>query len=399
MARNRKPVNEQYTVHNSVRLVRGGAQYFEAIETIAAEAKHSIHFQTYIFDEDETGTRIANALIAAAKRGVQVYLMPDGYASQHLSKPFIARLKEEGVHFRFFEPLLLTYKYYLGRRMHHKVLVADGYMALVGGVNVSNRYNDMPGAPAWLDWALEVKGDIAAHLHKVCVRMWERSVFQRKKCLPLALPQPATQEEECLVRMSRNDWVYRKTDISADYRNMFVAAKRYATLMTSYFWPPRRLLRRMEVAARRGVKIRVILTAHADVPLAKYAERYLYRRLFRHNIELYEYQPNVLHAKIAFRDDEWLTVGSYNVNNISAFASIELNLDVLNNDIATQMREAVQQIIDTDCRPVVKEDYYITTNPVRMFLYYLSYIAVHFIFFLFTFYFSQKVAGRKQARS
>lgn len=393
MAR-RKPSENQYTTHNHVQLVRGGAPYFKAIEDIAADAKYSLHFQTYIFDADETGTAVAKAFIAAAKRGVHVYLMIDGYASQKLPKEFIGEMKAAGVHFRFFEPLLLTYRYYFGRRMHHKVLVADGYVGLVGGINVSNRYNDMPDKAAWLDWSIMVRGETAMELHNVCVKTWERSVFGRKRCEPRMLPQPTAETENCRVRVRRNDWVYGKTDIYKTYRSLFATAREYATVMTSYFWPPRSLLSRMEVAARRGVKIRIVLTAHADVPLAKYAERYLYRRLFRSGIEVYEYQPNVLHAKLAFMDDKWVTVGSYNVNNISAFASIELNLDVENARIATEMREAVEQIIANDCRQVVKEDYYLTNNPLRMFLYYLSYRAVHLIFFLFTFYFSQKKAGK-----
>lgn len=389
-----KPAKNQYTTHNNVALVKGGAPYFKAIETIAAQAKYALHFQTYIFDEDETGRAVTDALMAAAKRGVHVYLMIDGYASQKLPKEFIAEIKAAGIHFRFFEPLVLTYRYYFGRRMHHKVLVADGHTGLVGGINVSNRYNDMPDKAAWLDWSVMVSGDAAMELHQVCVKNWERSVFGRKKCEPRVLPQPIKEEATCKVRVRRNDWVYGKTDIYKSYRSLFANAREFATVMTSYFWPPRTLLNRIEVAARRGVKIRVVLTAHADVPLAKYAERYLYRRLFRSGIEVYEYQPNVLHAKLAFMDDEWLTLGSYNVNNISAFASIELNLDVEDRRIATEMRHAVDQIITNDCRPVVKEDYYLTKNPFKMFLYYLSYRAVHLIFFLFTFYFSQRKAGK-----
>jgi cardiolipin synthase len=197
--------------------------------------------------------------------------------------------------------------------------------------------------------------------------------------------------------VSRNDWVFRRTDVSASYRDMFTKAQRHATIMSSYFWPPSRLLRRIEVAARSGVAVTVILAGHADVPLAKYAERYLYRRLFRAGIAVYEYQPGVLHAKIAFRDDEWATVGSYNVNNISAFASIELNLDVEDTTIATQLRAAVELIKTRDCRRVIPEEYQLSSNPLRMFLYYCAYLLVHFIFYMFTFWFRQ-IEGKNSPR-
>ena len=398
MAISQTQLANRYMLHNTVQLIRGGAPYFDALVQIAQNAQHSLHFQTYIFDEDETGQRVANALCNAATRGVQVYLLVDGYASQNLSASFRQQLQNAGVNFRFFEPVFFTYKYYLGRRMHHKVLVADGQTGLVGGVNVSNRYNDMPGVPAWMDWALKVHGEAAAALHKICTRMWQRNVFKKTECLPRVLPPFTLPDNICKVRVSRNDWVFRRTDISASDREMFTRARSHATVMSSYFWPPSRLLRRIEVAARRGVAVRIVLAGHADVPLAKYAERYLYRRLFRAGIEVYEYQPGVLHAKIAFRDDEWATIGSYNVNNISAFASIELNLDVEDVSTATELRTAVEQIIAHDCRKVIPSAYQLSSNPFRMFLYYGAYLLVHFIFYMFTFYFTQTEGKHKRTQ-
>lgn len=318
-----------YTRYNEVAIIRGGADYFARIEQIAASAKYSLHLQTYIFDDNETGRRVANALMSAARRGVLVYLMVDGYASQGLGKEFIAQLRNAGVHFRFFSALFRGNNYYFGRRMHHKLVVADGHTCLVGGLNISDRYNDMPGAPAWLDWALHVTGEVAADVDKVCIRMWNRSVFSRK-CKAVANPIFPLPTTECLVRIRRNDWVNNKIEITRSYAHMFAECTREAIVMTSYFWPPEKLLRRMEAAVKRGVAVKLILTGSADVPLAKYAERYLYRRLFRNHIRVFEYTANVLHGKTAVMDGTWFTLGSYNLNNISQFASIELNLDVAN---------------------------------------------------------------------
>ncbi len=160
--------------------------------------------------------------------------------------------------------------------------------------------------------------------------------------------------------------------------------------MTGYFWPPQRLLLQMDKAAKRGVKIKLILTARADVPLSKYTERYLYGRLLRNNIEIYEYQNNILHGKIAVRDDAWITGGSYNLNNISAFASVELNLEVNNAAAATEVNNQLQKIIDNDCLKINKEEYYAGNHILKRFFYFLAYKATHIIFFLFTFYFRQK---------
>ncbi len=379
-----------YTTHNKVKVVRGGADYFNCIEEIADGAQYSLHLQTYIFDADETGTKVAEALIRAAKRSVNVYLLLDGYASQNLPKPFIARLKDAGVHFSFFQPLLKSDHFYFGRRLHHKVVVADSRVCMVAGINVSNRYNDMGETKAWLDWAIYAEGEIAPQLNDVCIKIWNGSAL-REKCkatkntLTLKLPP-----DICHVRIRRNDWVYKKTEISKTYRELFVEANKHVTVMTSYFWPPQKLLKRMAVASRRGVKIRLILTAKADVPFSKYTERYLYNWLFRNNIEIYEYEKNVLHGKIAVCDNERITAGSYNVNNISAYASVELNLDIRNHAIAKIVHDDFKDIIANDCKQITEADFIKANNKLKLLLYYLSYRLTHFMFFLSTFYFIQR---------
>jgi cardiolipin synthase len=154
----------EYSDRNKVKLIRGGTAYFELLLSLINQATESIHLQVYIFDDDETGIRVADALKEAAERNVQVYLLTDGYASQVMSKRLIDELTVSGVHFRFFEPLFKSKNYYFGRRLHHKVFVADTKFAIIGGINITNRYNDMPGKPSWLDFALYAEGEIAKDL-------------------------------------------------------------------------------------------------------------------------------------------------------------------------------------------------------------------------------------------
>ena len=382
-------IGSDFSIHNRVNIIRGGGEYFRLITEMADNATYSLHLQTYIFDEDETGNKVADALIRAARRGVLVYVMLDGYASKGISKEFIVKLLEAGVCFRFFMPLFKSQSHYLGRRMHHKVVVVDGKVAIVAGINISNRYNDMPGVPGWLDWAACVEGEAARQLDALCVGTWNRAVFKRK-CKAINLPpHDFTGMGPCSVRIRRNDWVYQKTEISKTYREVFNKSKSSVVLMTSYFWPPQKLLRCMAAATARKVNVKLILTGEADVPFAKYAERYLYKWLFRHNIEVYEYQSNILHGKIAVADGEFVTIGSYNVNNISAFASVELNLDIRDDKIAAGLQDKLLNIIETDCVKISRENFWVSENVIRKFLYYLSYRIIHFLFFLFTFYFNQ----------
>lgn len=377
-----------YTQFNDAKLVKGGKEYFQCLLDLIEQARYSIHFQVYIFDEDETGIMVANALMNAAKRNVKVYLLVDGYASKDLSGKFIEDLRHSGVFFRHFDPVLKTSNFYFGRRMHHKVVVIDGYHSLVGGINISNKYNDIDDTPAWLDWAIYTKGDIAIELQKVCVKLFTRSSMKRKRLITHDSEKAGTCEE-CFIRVRRNDWVQRKTQISSSYFEMLRNAHDHIIIMSSYFLPGYGIRKQLAKAAARNVQITVILAGSSDIKIAKYAERFIYRWLLKKKIRIYEFQPSVLHAKIATYDKKWVTIGSYNVNNISAFASIELNLDVLNKDFAEEVEDKFRNII-SDSIEITEEFYRTKFSLFSRFIQWLSYNIVKALFFLFTFYFRQR---------
>lgn len=387
----KKKTSPEYSARNKVKLIRGGKEYFELLLSLINQATNSIHLQTYIYDDDETGLLVADALKAAAKRNVQVYLLTDGYASQIMSQKLIDELCEAGVHFRFFEPFFKSKHYYFGRRMHHKVFVADAKFAVVGGVNIANRYNDMPGNPSWLDFALYAEGEVAKELCVLCWKTWNG--FPVKMGItPCEEKQPVfdfKDEETSRVRMRRNDWILRKNEISATYIEMFRNARSHITILCSYFLPGKIIRRLLSNAAKRGVKIKVITAGPSDVMLAKHAERWMYDWLLRNKIELYEYQPTVLHAKVAVCDSEWLTIGSYNVNNISAFVSIELNLDVRNADFANGVGQMLETIIQKECIAITKEGHIETKNIFIQFIRWCSYQIIRLVFYLLTFYYKQ----------
>jgi len=385
-------VSPAYTPCNRVKLVRGGKAYFDQLKQIIARAKESIQLQVYIFAEDETGKEVADALMEAARRGVAVYLMADGYASQHLSGSFIRQLAAAGINFRFFEPLFKSRRYYLGRRLHHKLVVADGRHALVGGINISNSYNDMPGKPAWLDFALYVEGDAANELCVLCWKTWNgfAAWTSPAPCNRERQPLDIQPGEASLVRMRRNDWVRGKNQVSKTYLEIFRQAASNIIIVSSYFLPGKVLRKNMYLAARRGVKVKIVLAGASDVMIAKQAERYIYRRLLKRGIEIYEYANSVLHGKLAICDDKWLTLGSYNLNNISAFASVELNLDVKDRKFATSVKNIIEGIIDKDCIRVTESYFYSKNHFFRRVWQEICYGFIRLLFRLFTFYFKQE---------
>lgn len=381
-----------YNALNQVRLIRGGTDFFTLLLQMINEAKESIHIQTYIYDADETGKSVANVLKEAAKRKVDVYLMVDGYASRFLPGNFIEELRTAGIHFRFFDPFFKSRNFYFGRRLHHKIVVVDVEKYMVGGVNISNRYNDMPGKPAWLDFALYATGEIAKELCILCWKSWKGYPLNMgiTPCEEKNTSFSITAENKSEVRMRRNDWVRNKNQISATYIEMLSKSRSQVTILCSYFLPGKMIRRQIKRAIKRGVSIRVIAAGFSDVMIAKRAERWLYDWLLRNGIELYEYQVNVLHGKLAVCDDQWLTIGSYNLNNISAYASIELNLDVRNPSFTKEVRLKMEEIIAKDCIRITPEHQLKTKNIFKQFSQWLSYYFIRTVFYLFTFYFKHR---------
>ncbi len=382
-----------FTTGNAIELIRGGKPYFDLLLQLINAAQKTIHLQVYIFDDDETGHIIARALMQAAKRKVQVYVLADGYASQVMGKKLIQQLREAGVYFRFFEPIFKNRYFYFGRRLHHKVFVADAAVALVGGINITNRYNDMPQQQAWLDFALLVRGAAAGILCARCRLAWNGWAIRKQKDIVCENDAPVNAGNSP-VRICTNDWVRHRNEISGTYIQMLRTARKEVTIFCSYFLPGRFMRRLLRSASKRGIRIRVVTAGPTDVPLSKRAERWLYDWLLRYNVELYEYQPSVLHAKIAVCDGEWLTVGSYNINNISAYASIELNADVYDAAFATSVQQQLDAIIKQYCQPVTMASHRKTKNIFNQFIRWASYEIIRLIFFSVTFYYRQQRGNR-----
>ena len=377
--------NKSYSIHNKIELVKGGACYFELLKKILAHAKKCIYIRVYIWNEDATGTAIANQLIEAARRNVSVFVIADGYASQGLSRTFVRRMKSNRIHFRFFEPLLRCSHFYFGRRLHEKIVSIDETIALVGGINFADRYNDVDSTPAWLDYALFVEGTAAFTVYQYCYHQWSHKENLQQPGISQNLSR-----QNCSVRVRFNDWIKGKNDIWKTYFNLFNLAEESITIMCSYFLPGRVLRKRLGIAAKKGVKVKLILAGPSDVMLAKHAERYLYRWMLRNGIEIYEYQPSVLHAKMTAVDGHWVTIGSFNVNNVSAYASMEMNFDVRNRPFATSVQNLMNETIAKDCVPITRKSPVFKTTILKKFVQKTSYELIRIILNLSTFYFKQE---------
>lgn len=388
-----KKIKSAYSFRNKATLIKGGQEYFETLKELIKNAKSFIQMQVYIFEDDHTGNEIGNYLIEASKRNIKIQLLLDGYASRNLSKEFIQTLRDAGIHLRFFAPFFKSKHYYFGRRLHHKVTVIDGIKAVIGGINISDRYNDMPNDPSWLDYAVLIEGDTAFELHKLCLQLY----FKKRKIETwLEKNQGQYLLDENLhtaVRIRRNDWVMNKNQISGTYMEMFRNAQREIIMMSSYFIPNTFFRKQMSAALKRGVQIKLILAGKSDVHLAKNAERYFYRWALRNKIQIFEYLPTVLHSKVAISDDRIVTIGSYNVNDISAFASIELNVDIEEKTFAQSVKKEIEKIIGLQTIEIKNDHLKNKFGIVDQLTQWTSYILFRFIFKIFTFYFSKRTSN------
>ncbi|HLC83838.1 MAG TPA: phospholipase D-like domain-containing protein [Bacteroidia bacterium] len=334
-----------YFPAESVKLIFSGNDFFEKLEDSIDKAKEIIHFQTYIFEEDETGKQIADALIRASKRGVEIYLLVDAYGSKDLSIQFIKKIQEAGIQFRFFSPLFSKESIYLGRRLHHKVVVIDRNIAIIGGINIGDRYRGSDSNPAWLDYAALVTGDVCLELHDLCLALFEKRRFRQ----PEKTFIKENETETPLVRFSKNDWIRGRNEIHKRAIYSFKNAQKTIIIISSYFLPGYSYRRALKNARRRGVTVKVILAGQSDMRFLLYAEKHLYRFLCKHGIEICEWSDSVLHGKAIMVDHEWVSIGSYNLNYLSRYWSIELNAEVKDTVFINEFSTHLDLIASSRC--------------------------------------------------
>ena len=351
------PSQHGYRDGHYIELLRSGENFFAACEKVIDEAKHYIHFQTYIVDDDETGRRIVGALIRASERGIRVYFLLDAYGGNSFSKELINKVEKAGILFRLFSPQLITKGFQLSLRLHHKVMLIDGEKAIIAGMNIADRYHGKSGLKEWLDFAILIKGPECAHVLFILKRLWNRAFISRKERSGETMHHPLVYAENVKVKVLQNNWHRNKIEILKSYRYALKHAQNRMTLFASYFLPGRNERRLLRNACRRGVDIKIVLSAESDSPVFKRATNFLYDFILRNNISIYEYLPSNLHAKVATVDGNWSTIGSYNMNHLSDYGSVEMNADILDNQFAEKFEELLQEIIEKDCRQVTFDEY------------------------------------------
>jgi cardiolipin synthase A/B len=334
-----------------IELVHSGEDYFSRLERIILDSKSEIHIQTYIFDYDSIGKKIISALKEAASRNVKIYILLDGFGSFAFPKEVLNDLKQKGINIRYFSPFFSANSLYIGRRLHHKVIVSDSKIALIGGINIADKYYGTPTTPAWLDYAVQIQDEkIGLSLTELCTDIY----YRKRRVSRKKIDSVVYFNGNVSVSVLQNDWLKRKNEIYNAYLKSIGNAKKEIVIVGSYFLPGRKLVATLKKASRNNVKIKLILSGISDLPIARRAGCHLYSKLLRYNIELYEWKSSILHGKAAVVDNNWTTIGSFNLNNLSSFASIEMNVGINSVEFSNSYLAHLDQIM-AQCEKITPE--------------------------------------------
>ena len=311
-----------------------GTDFFNALRAAIDSAQCSLCLEAYIYAAGQPGESFRDALVRARQRGAQVRVLLDALGSYSLPRSFWEPLAAIGGEVRYFNPLSFNR---LGFRNHRKLLVVDRQVGFVGGFNIAPEYEGDGVKCGWRDLGLKIEGELAAELEASFEAMWNRADSPHKRFIRLRKSGAkrtvlAPYEQLLLSGPGRGPSPIKRAlqqDLARGSSVQFIVA---------YFLPTWRIRRKLVDMARRGGKVQLILAAKSDVTLSLLASRSLYRRLLGGGVQIYEYQPQILHAKLYIIDDV-VYVGSANLDQRSLNINYELMLRFTNPEVAAQARD------------------------------------------------------------
>ncbi len=359
---------------NEIVLLQNGQAYFPSLCEAIDQAHYSVHLETYIFNLDETGYGVLHHLAKARERGVKVRVVVDGFGSYENIPELQHRFVKMGAQFRVYRPEprgIGSYRFSLRRlrRLHRKVVVIDQELAFVGGINVHDDLVDVPndgyGPKPRFDFAVRVKGPIVNDLRDAQIALWAKMAWRqrenwapfykrlrywRRKRRAASTRAKASEGGIRAAVLFRDNVRYRKL-IEHAYTSAIYRARGHVLIANSYFLPSRALKKALQDAAARGVSVRLLLQGRSEYALQFRACRSMYGALLAQGIEIFEYLPSYLHAKVAVIDDRAM-VGSANMDPFSLLLAREANVYIDDADFARDLRARLEAEIKASSQHV-----------------------------------------------
>lgn len=335
---------------NDIRLLRSGVEYFPALEQAIQAAQKEIYLQAYIYEADVTGIRIGNALMEAAQRGVSVNVLLDGFGSKELPKRYVKKLRDGGIKLMFYRPKVSpwTLKKNRLRRLHSKVTVIDGVIAFVGGINIIDDDNSPNQIPPRIDYAVRIEGNLLPAISASVHKLWRRLEWMHLHSLYV----PPIKEIHHRYHGTGNikaayairDNILHRHDIENAYLHAIRTAKSEILIANAYFIPGRKFRKALIDAAKRGVRVRLLLQGRKEYFLM-FATHAFYNEFLSNNIEIHEYRKSFMHSKVAVVDGQWCTVGSSNIDPFSLFLAREANIIIQDEAFSRELYEDIVSLM------------------------------------------------------
>ena len=315
---------------NDFRLLHDNDDFFARMLEAIAAAREYVLLEMYLVESSRIAGRFVEALRAARARGVRACVMFDAFGSLQFRRADRRRLTEAGVELRFFHPLHLRKGLANLLRDHRKLLLTDGTTAFVGGAGLTDEFTSAAASGPWREMMVQIRGPVVRDWQRAFSRTW------RRIGPPLDLPEPPECPADplgALGRLSLSEARQHSVLANGVLRRIDGAALR-AWIMSAYFVPSRRFRKALRRAARRGVDVRLLLPgSHTDHPWVRQAARRFYGKMLRSGVQIFEYQPRMLHAKMILCDD-WVSVGSSNLDRWSFRWNLEANQEIASGEVA-----------------------------------------------------------------
>ena len=340
---------------NRLTLLNSGAEYFPELIRAIDGAQHDVHLESYIFEDDATGQAVAAALASAARRGVTVRVLVDGFGAREFAESLQPALLAAGVQAMVYRPDIARFRLrrHRLRRLHRKLAVIDGEIAFVGGINVIDDLNTPYQIPPRYDYAVRVEGPLLAPIQQAQQRLWEIVLWaklnRRYRLTRRVQTDLGARGEQAAAFVVRDNILHRR-DIEEAYLEAIAAAQQDILLANAYFLPGRRFRRALHDAVKRGVRVVILLQGRIEYRLLHYATQALYGRLLGYGIRIFEYRRSFLHAKVAVIDGHWATVGSSNIDPFSLLLAREANIVVKDTAFAESLRASLDQAMRNGAR-------------------------------------------------
>jgi cardiolipin synthase len=329
---------------NQVEFMNDGYHFFPSLLADISRAKSHIHIDMYIFAEDALGQLFSDALIDKVREGVEIRLIYDDVGCWNVSHRFFERMREEGIEVRSFMPVHFpSFTSKVNYRNHRKIIVIDGYIGYIGGMNVALRYVKGTGSQPWRDTMVKVSGGAVYALQRAFLMDWyfvDRTLLSDRKYYPQASSlHSQLTANDCLAQVVTSGPVTPYPEIMQGYVRIILGARRYLYLETPYFLPNESVLFALKTAALAGVDVRVLCPLKSDARFVEWASRSYLREAQEAGVKVSLYQAGFLHSKLMVCDDAVSTCGSTNLDFRSFENNFEANIFFYDEGVALRMKE------------------------------------------------------------